>query len=57
MIRHRLTDPQWNALADLFPKPKATGRSPRDPREMLDAVLWTLRTGSAWRDQPSDFGP
>ena len=57
MIRHRLTDEQWDTIADLFPKPKATGRPPRDPREMFDAILWILRTGSGWRDLPSEFGP
>jgi transposase len=57
MIRHRLTDEQWNAIADLFPQPKVTGRPPRKPREMFDAILWILRTGSPWRDLPSAFGP
>ena len=57
MPRHRLTDEQWDLIADLFPKPKRTGRPPRDPRVMADGVLWMLNAGAPWRDIPSEFGP
>ena len=56
MIRHRLTDEQWNMIADLFPAPKPTGRPPRDRREIVDGILWILRTGSPWRDLPEALG-
>jgi len=55
MVRHRLTDEQWNLIADIFPPPKPTGRPPTDRREVMDAILWILRTGSQWRDLPSEF--
>ena len=57
MPRHRLTDDQWEVIKDLFPAPKPTGRPPRDPREVLDAILWVLRTGAPWRDIPEEYGP
>jgi len=57
MVRHRLTDEQWNLIADLFPPAKSTGRPPRDRREIMDGILWILRTGSPWRDLPQEFGP
>ena len=57
MVRHRLTDEQWALIADLFPKPKRTGRPPRDRRQIVDGILWALRTGSPWRDLPEAFGP
>lgn len=57
MPRHRLTDQQWKLVEDLFPPPARTGRPRRDRREVLDAVLWILRTGAPWRDLPADFGP
>lgn len=57
MPRHALTDEQWELIADLFPPRKATGRKPRDPREIMDAILWVLRTGAPWRDLPELFGP
>ena len=57
MVRHRLTDEQWDLIADLFPSPKATGRPPRDRRVILDGIFWILRTGAQWRDLPEVFGP
>ena len=37
---------------------KATdpGRSGRDNRLFVEAVLWIVRTGSPWRDLPPSFG-
>ena len=57
MLRHRLTDEQWDLIADVFPEPKRTGRPPRDRRQVVDGILWILRTGSPWRDLPDAFGP
>ena len=57
MARHGLTDEQWALIEDLFPEPAATGRPPRDPRELFEGILWVLRTGSPWRDVPEEFGP
>ncbi len=57
MLRHRLTDDHWEVIEDLFPKPARTGRPPRDPRVMVDAILWVLRTGSPWRDVPEELAP
>jgi len=57
MARHRLTDGQWELIADIFPKPAATGRPPVNPRDMIDAIVWRLRSGSPWRDLPEEFGP
>jgi transposase len=57
MVRHRLTDEQWSLIADIFPPPKRTGRPPTDRRDVVDAILWILRTGSQWRDLPSEFPP
>lgn len=33
------------------------GRPRRDPRVMLNGIMWILATGSAWRDLPERFGP
>ena len=58
LLRHRLSDPQWELIADLFPTNSfKTGRRPRDRRLMLDAIFWVLRTGAPWRDLPECFGP
>jgi transposase len=58
MKRHELTDEQWESIEALLPKRTAqTGRKPKDPRQMLNGILWILRTGAPWRDLPERFGP
>jgi transposase len=57
MPRHRMTDAEWELIADIFPEPAATGRPPRNPRELLDAIFWIVRTGAPWRGIPEEFGP
>jgi transposase len=57
MARLLLTDEEWNLIADVFPAPAARGRPPREPRQVIDGILWILRTGAPWRDLPAEFGP
>src|SRR4051794_28369694 len=57
MPRHRLSDDEWDLIKGLFPAPAPTGRPPRDRREIVDAILWVLRTGAPWRDLPEEYGP
>jgi len=57
MARLLLTDDRWKLIADVFPEPAATGRPPRDRRQIVDGIFWILRTGSPWRDLPEEFGP
>jgi transposase len=56
--RHELTDQQWTVLEPLLPKRTATtGRTPADPRQMLNGIFWVLGTGAPWRDLPERYGP
>ena len=48
MARLLLTDEEWELIADSFPPAAKTGRPRRDPRSLLDGILWVLRTGSPW---------
>ena len=58
MTRHRLTDEQWEMIADLFPPAAKTGRPPTDRRQVVDGILWIMHAGAPWRDLPEDeFGP
>lgn len=54
-----LTDEQWAVLEPLFPepakRPDGRGRPWRDTREVLNGVLWVLRTGAPWRDLPERY--
>jgi len=56
-----LTDIQWELIAPLLPKPRrrrdARGRPRRDARQVLDGVLWILRTGAQWADLPERYPP
>mgnify|MGYP003611429362 CR=1 FL=1 len=58
--RHKLTDEQWNKIKDLLP-PERHGKKGRPrtktSRQVLDAIVWILRTGAPWRDMPEEFGP
>ncbi len=54
-----LTEEQWNFVEPLIPKPRrrrdGRGRPWRDPRDVLDGVLWILRTGAPWKDLPPRY--
>ena len=56
MARSLLTDEEWALISHVFPPPAATGRPRCDPRQVLNGILWILRTGSPWRDLPEEFG-
>ena len=57
MLRTVLRDDQWERIANFLPG-KATdcGVTAKNNRLFVEAVLWIVRTGSPWRDLPSDFG-
>lgn len=53
-----VTDAQWEELAPLFPSARRRGRRrTRDQREVVNGILYVLRTGCAWRMVPHDFPP
>ena len=56
-----LTDEQWEIVEPLIPDPPrradGKGRPWRDPRDVLNSILWILRTGAPWRDLPERYPP
>jgi transposase len=58
-----LTDEQWEAIRRFIPEPeklqasKKGGRPWRDPRDVLNGILWVLRTGAPWGDLPRRYPP
>jgi transposase len=56
-----LTDEQWEVLQLLIPRPPCTedgrARPWRDPRDVLNGILWILRTGAPWKDLPERYPP
>lgn len=54
--RHDIDSAAWEAIQDCIPKRRDTDRPPRDPRQVLNGVLWILHTGAPWRDLPECYG-
>src|SRR4051794_21955414 len=53
-----LSDAEWTILAPLVPAPLPGGRPPRHARrEIVNAILYVLRTGCQWRAVPHDLPP
>ncbi len=54
-----LTAKQWTVLGPLLPQPRLRtdrrGRPWRDPRDVLNGILWILRTGAPWKDLPERY--
>lgn len=52
-----LTDEEWALVEPLMPRPDGAGRPFRDHRMVVEGIIYRYRTGIAWRDPPSCFGP
>jgi transposase len=54
-----LTDEQWEVLEPLIldpaRRPDGRGRPWRDSRDVLNGILWVLRTGAPWHDLPERY--
>ena len=61
MSRGDLTEVEWRILRVLLPVERARGqrgrgRPPQDNRNIINGILWRLRTGAPWRDVPEKYG-
>lgn len=53
-----LSDEQWAVVAPHLPERTCTrGRPRRDDREILNGILWVMRTGAPWADMPDRYPP
>ena len=60
MSRGDLTEVEWRILSVLLPVERepgkrGRGRPPKDNRNIINGILWRLRTGAPWRDVPEKF--
>ncbi len=55
----RVSDELWERVEPLLPKyrkSKRGGRPRADSRQVLDGILYVLRTGCQWKAIPQEFG-
>ena len=56
-----LTNEQWSRIEPIItsstPPKDPRGRKARDPRKVLNGILWILRTGAPWKDLPQRYPP
>src|SRR5690606_12784953 len=53
-----LSDEEWSVVVDLIPRPRSGGRPAKwSRREILNAILYVLKTGCPWHLLPHDFPP
>src|SRR5690349_9443329 len=55
--RGELTDKAWAVIEPLLPKAASRNGRWRDHRQVINGILWKLRTGAPWRDLPGRYGP
>jgi transposase len=55
--RGELTDTAWARIEGVLPSGRGRGGQWRDHRQVINAILWKLRTGAPWRDVPERYGP
>lgn len=56
--RHDVTDENWNKLEPIITEllGRWGGSNANDNRLFVNACLWIIRTGSPWRDLPTEYG-
>lgn len=53
-----IKDEEWELIKMIIPAPLAGGRPPKwERREILNAILYVLKTGCSWHLLPHDFPP
>ena len=59
MKRYELTKAQWERVKKLLPAGRTgkRGRPRKDDRNMLNGMLWIVRSGAQWRELPEAYGP
>jgi transposase len=54
----KLTEKQWQLIASLFDNSSRAGMAGRPAipaRDVLNGVLWILKTGARWKDLPAEY--
>ena len=55
---YRISDALWERIEPLLPPDLPTSSSQQtDNREIMEAIMYVLRTGCKWKELPPSFGP
>lgn len=54
--RGELTETAWTRIEPLLPAGRRRGGQWRDHRQVINGILWKIRTGAPWRDLPERYG-
>jgi transposase len=58
MIRRgEITDKAWDQMSPLLPENGRRGKQWGEHHQVINGILWRLRTGAPWRDMPERYGP
>lgn len=58
MGRGDLTTAEFDRIREHLPDQRGQkGRKRHDDHQVINGILWVLRTGAPWRDLPERFGP
>ena len=57
----RLNDKRWEKIEHLVPdgivRSDGKGRPWKDKRDVLEGILWVVKTGARWKDLPKEYPP
>jgi len=56
LVRHDLTDEEWQRLLPMMPADARRGRRWSDHRMVINGILFRTRTGCPWRNLPGEYG-
>ena len=55
-----LSETEWSLIKRYIPistnDPRKGGRPRQDARQVLEGIMWVLKTGARWRDMPKSKG-
>ncbi|WP_144114178.1 transposase [Paraburkholderia sp. BCC1886] len=59
MLTLPLSDDAWDRVSHLLQQDSKPhfGRPPRNPRDVLNAILWVMTQGERWHHLPGNFPP
>ncbi len=56
-----MSDKQWEKIEGLVPdgpvRSDGKGRRWREKKEVLEGILWIVKTGARWKDLPKEYPP